>query len=58
MNASGFVVFVALHVLLLPVSYASKNYSDNARIQCGNNNVTNNEYFFAANDMEAKKSCV
>ena len=30
------------------------NFSYNARIQCGNSSVTNNEYFSARNDMEAK----
>ena len=36
-------------------SFAENRYSYNARIQCGSNNsVTNNEYFYASNDMEAK----
>ncbi len=36
-------------------SFAENRYSYNARIQCGSNNsVTNNEYFYASTDMEAK----
>ena len=36
-------------------SFADNRYSYNARIQCGSNNsVTNNEYFYASTDMEAK----
>ena len=36
-------------------SFADNRYSYNARIQCGSNNsVTNNEYFYASTDLEAK----
>ena len=36
-------------------AFAENRYSYNARIQCGSNNsVTNNEYFYASTDMEAK----
>ncbi len=36
-------------------SLADNRYSYNARIQCGSSNsVTNNEYFYASTDMEAK----
>ena len=36
-------------------SFADNRHSYNARIQCGSNNsVTNNEYFYASTDMEAK----
>ena len=36
------------------IAFAQKNYSYNARIQCGNSSVTNNEYFSARSDMEAR----
>ena len=38
----------------MKISYANTSNSYNARIQCGNSNSTNNEYFSAANDIEAK----
>ena len=42
-------------VLFQTSALADNRYSYNARIQCGNNNsVTNNEYFYASTDMEAK----
>ena len=33
---------------------AQSNFLYNARIQCGNSSATNNEYFRASNDMEAR----
>lgn len=33
---------------------ADSKYSYNARIQCSNSTSTNNEYFYASNDLEAK----
>ena len=49
-------VFLALVVATTCLcSFAENRYSYNARIQCGSNNsVTNNEYFYASTDMEAK----
>ena len=42
-------------VLFQTSALADNRYSYNARIQCGSNNsVTNNEYFYASTDMEAK----
>jgi len=35
-------------------SYSDQRYSYNARIQCGNSNSINNEYFYASSDIEAK----
>ena len=35
-------------------TFAQSGNSYNARIQCSNNNTINNEYFSAANDMDAK----
>ena len=36
-------------------AFSATSYSYNARIQCGSNtSITNNEYFYAANDIEAK----
>jgi hypothetical protein len=54
MAATRFALLFVLQVLLMPSSIAGNNYGYNARIQCGNSNVTNNEYFSAANDMEAR----
>ena len=54
MAASRFVLLFVLQVLLMPSSNAANSYGYNVRIQCGNSNVTNNEYFSAANDMEAR----
>ena len=49
-------VLLALVVAASCISSSAENrYSYNARIQCGSNNsVTNNEYFYASTDMEAK----
>ena len=42
-------------VLFQTSALADNRYSYNARIQCGSSNsVTNNEYFYASTDMEAK----
>ncbi len=42
-------------VLFQTSALADNRYSYNARFQCGSNNsVTNNEYFYASTDMEAK----
>ena len=51
-----FKVFLALVLgTTCSCSFAENRYSYNARIQCGSNNsVTNNEYFYASTDMEAK----
>ena len=48
--------FLILGVIAFQALALSDNrYSYNARIQCGSNNsVTNNEYFYASTDMEAK----
>ena len=48
------VFLVVIQFAMMQVSYAQKRYSYNARIQCGNSSTTNNEYFYASNDMEAK----
>ena len=49
------VLFVFIISTSCLSSFADNRYSYNARIQCGSNNsVTNNEYFYASTDMEAK----
>ena len=48
------VFLVVIQFSVMQFSYAQKRYSYNARIQCGNSSTTNNEYFYASNDMEAK----
>jgi hypothetical protein len=48
-NFTLLLVFVTPHQ-----AFAQSNYSYNARIQCGNSGSTNNEYFRAKNDTEAK----
>lgn len=48
------LVIILLQIATIHVSHANPSYSYNARIQCGNSSTTNNEYFSAANDMEAK----
>ena len=49
------VLFVFIVSTSCLSSIADNRYSYNARIQCGSNNsVTNNEYFYASTDMEAK----
>ena len=49
------LILMALILLsAMKISYANTSNSYNARIQCGNSNSTNNEYFSAANDIEAK----
>lgn len=45
---------MVIQFAVMQASYAEKRYSYNARIQCGNSSSTNNEYFYASNDMEAK----
>ena len=49
-------VFLALLVASTCMcSFAENRYSYSVAIQCGSNNsVTNNEYFYASTDMEAK----
>lgn len=54
MKMSKPLVIALLQMATIHVSYANSSYSYNARIQCGNSSTTNNEYFSAANDMEAK----
>jgi hypothetical protein len=54
MKMSRLLVIALLQLVTAHVSYANPSYSYNARIQCGNSSTTNNEYFSAANDMEAK----
>ena len=53
---SIFKTLLVLFVVVFQVSARAENrYSYNARIQCPNNtSITNNEYFYAATDMEAK----
>lgn len=46
----AFLLLFATH----HIAFAQSNYSYNARIQCGNSSSTNNEYFRAKNDTEAK----
>jgi hypothetical protein len=45
---------VVVFAFFSSVAFAQPSYSYNARIQCGNSNTTNNEYFRAKNDMEAR----
>ena len=56
MQALNFKSLLVIFVILFqPTAHADNRYSYNARIQCGNvNSVTNNEYFYASTDMEAK----
>jgi hypothetical protein len=54
MADSRFALVFVMQILLMSLSNAANSYGYNARIQCGNSNVTNNEYFSAANDLEAK----
>jgi len=54
MKTIKFIFLIALQSFLLQAIYAENRYSYNARIQCGNSSTTNNEYFYASNDMEAK----
>ncbi len=54
MKMSKLLVIALLQMATIHVSFANPSYSYNARIQCGNSSTTNNEYFSAANDMEAK----
>ena len=48
------LVPVCVFACLSGVASARPSFSYNARIQCGNTSVTNNEYFSAKNDMEAR----
>ena len=55
MHTSVKALFVFIVAASCVSSFADNRYSYNARIQCGSNNsVTNNEYFYASTDMEAK----
>jgi hypothetical protein len=54
MKVIKLTILLMLHHLIALPSFAETNYSYNARIQCGNSSVTNNEYFYAASDMAAK----
>jgi hypothetical protein len=54
MNAFKLMLVLIVQFSVMQVSYAENRYSYNARIQCGNSSTTNNEYFYASNDMEAK----
>lgn len=54
MNSLKPLLIALIHAASMQMSYANPSYSYNARIQCGNSSTTNNEYFSAANDMEAK----
>ena len=48
-------LFVFLVATTCLCSFAENRYSYNASIQCGSHNsLTNNEYFYALTDMEAK----
>lgn len=53
MKMSRLLVIALLQLVTTHVSNANPSYSYNARIQCGNSSTTNNEYFSAANHMEA-----
>lgn len=55
MRATSKVFFALVVATTCLCSFAENRYSYNARIQCGSNNsVTNNEYFYASTDIEAK----
>jgi hypothetical protein len=54
MKISKILLIAIIHAALMHMSYANPSYSYNARIQCTNSSTTNNEYFSATNDMEAK----
>lgn len=48
-----------MQLAAIQCAFSATSYLYNARIQCGNNtSITNNEYFSAANDMEAKNEVV
>ncbi len=52
---STFRIFVFYALICFSVlSIAQTKFLYNANIQCGNSNSTNNEYFRAVNDMEAR----
>lgn len=55
MHTTVKALFVFIVTASCMSSFADNRHSYNARIQCGSNNsVTNNEYFYASTDMEAK----
>lgn len=54
MKMSKLLLITLIQLLVIQISYAENRYSYNARIQCGNSSTSNNEYFSASNDMEAK----
>lgn len=55
MTIKRLLILLFIQLAVTQYAFAAPSYSYNARIQCGNNtSITNNEYFSAANDMEAK----
>ena len=54
MRLTTFISATLISICLSPVSYSQPRNTYNARIQCANSSITNNEYFSASNDMEAK----